>query len=173
MDETFTLQISNSLGNKFFNWDSQNETLITQMFLILRKSCLSENISVKTLNFISKWVEYVSLIAFWVARYNNEFVFWFMKYMLPTCIIKNDYQETQIKKWIIALHFLRSVKFSNDSFTNSLKYGWGKSLSNARKHKRRILSGSYVLLGCLGNELSPVLLAMRRSKSSELNKMRR
>ena len=33
------------------------------------------------------------------------------------------YQETQIKKWTF-LYFLKSVNFSNDSFTNSyLKYG--------------------------------------------------
>ena len=55
-----TLQVPNSLGDKF----SQNETLIThyvnknrnhaKWFLILRKSCLTENISNTTLNFISK-----------------------------------------------------------------------------------------------------------------------
>ena len=41
------------------------------MFLILRKSCLTENISNKTLNFASKWVKYVSLK---VASHNKEFV---------------------------------------------------------------------------------------------------
>ena len=34
------------------------------MFLILRKSCLIKNISNRTLNFISKSAEYVSLIDF-------------------------------------------------------------------------------------------------------------
>ena len=33
------------------------------------------------------------------------------------------YQEPQIKKWTV-LYFLKSVNFSNDSFTNSsFKYG--------------------------------------------------
>ena len=60
------LQIPNSLEQKFSHWDSQYETLIThyekktqkphKIFLILRKSCLTDNISNRTLNFISKWV---------------------------------------------------------------------------------------------------------------------
>ena len=41
------------------------------MFFILRKLCLTENISKSTLNLISKWVEYVSLSQ--VVRNNNEF----------------------------------------------------------------------------------------------------
>ena len=41
------------------------------MFLILRKSCHTENISYRTLNFISKWVEYVSLK---VPGHSNEFI---------------------------------------------------------------------------------------------------
>ena len=72
---SISLQIPNSVGDKFSDWDSQNGTLLThyekiknqkpsQMFLILRKPCLTKNISNRTLNFISKWVEYVSLINF-------------------------------------------------------------------------------------------------------------
>ena len=34
------------------------------MFLNLRKSCLTKNISNRALSFISKWTEYVSLIFF-------------------------------------------------------------------------------------------------------------
>ena len=41
------------------------------IFLILRKSYLTKNISNRTLKFISKWVECVSLK---VASHNNEFV---------------------------------------------------------------------------------------------------
>ena len=41
------------------------------MYLILRKSYLNKNIDNRTLNSISKWVEYVSLK---VASHNNEFV---------------------------------------------------------------------------------------------------
>ena len=48
-----------------------NSSLFT--FLILKKSCLTENISNRSLNFILKWVEYVLLIVFSVARSNNEF----------------------------------------------------------------------------------------------------
>ena len=60
-----TLQIPNSLGDKVSHWDSQNETQKPETTLnVLRESCLTENISNGTLNLISKWVEYVSLIAF-------------------------------------------------------------------------------------------------------------
>ena len=77
------MYIANSKGDKFSHWDSQNETLINHyekkkkkqkqrwIFLILRKSYLTKNISNRTLKFISKWVECVSLK---VASHNNEFV---------------------------------------------------------------------------------------------------
>ena len=63
---------------RFSNWDTsyslwKNPQKPPHMFLILKKSCLTENISNRSLNFILKWVEYVLLIVFSVARSNNEF----------------------------------------------------------------------------------------------------
>ena len=76
---TITLQVPNSLWDKFSRWDPKNETLyekkiqkLSWVFIILRKSCLAEKISNRTLHSTSKWVEYVSIIVFLVGRNNNE-----------------------------------------------------------------------------------------------------
>ena len=68
------------------------------MFLILRKSCLTENTFNRALTFISKWVEYVLLFVFLSCEENNEFREEINR-ISNNCLWKCRYKFTLFKKY--------------------------------------------------------------------------